>query len=60
MRKLLSNFTNEGPTEDEIDFINSKLTTDIGSNIPGDITYAAFRNINRCAINEAIFRNILK
>ena len=54
-RQLLSNFTNKGPTEDEIDFINSKLTTD-SSNIPGDVTYATFRNIDLCAINEEIFQ----
>ena len=57
--KLLSDFTNEGPTEDEIDFINSRLTTD-SSNIPGDVTYAIFRSIYCCAINEAILRNVLR
>ena len=35
------------------------MTTN-SSNIPGDVIYVTFRNINCCAINETTFRDVSK
>ena len=45
MRTTTISFQNEGRTEDKIEFINSKLTTN-SSNIPVDVTYATCQNNN--------------
>ena len=56
---ILSKFRSDGPSQGDVDFINSKVIED-GTEIPANATYAVYKNKNRCAINEAIFKKYLE
>ena len=57
--ELLERFSNDGPTDNDIDFINSKIVTD-DDQIPEDAIYGVYYNTNRTAINEGIFNKHLQ
>ena len=57
--EILSKFRTDGPTQGDVDFINSKVIED-STQLPENATYAVFKNKNRCAINEAIFKKYLE
>ena len=56
--ELLERFSNDGSTDNNIDFINSKIVTD-DDQIPEDAIYGVYYNTNRTAINEGIFNKHL-
>lgn len=56
--ELLERFSNDGPTDNDINFINSKIVTD-DNEIPEDAIYGVYYNTNRTAINEGIFNKHL-
>ena len=56
---ILSKFRSDGPSQRDVDFINSKVIED-STQIPENATYAVFKNKNRCTINEAIFKKYLE
>ena len=51
---LLMRFRNGTLTEKDIDTIN-KCVVDNEDNIPADVTYATYRNVDRAAINNGLF-----
>ena len=54
--KLLYRFRNGEVTEEDIDFINSRIV-DINTKLPSNIKYATYYNRDRDAINTALFEN---
>ncbi|KAG7345494.1 hypothetical protein IV203_033025 [Nitzschia inconspicua] len=57
--KLLERFRDKGPTTDEVALINSRVVGShkgsLEKNIPPDAVYAIKTNVDRMAINDAIF-----
>ncbi|KAG7374217.1 PIF1-like helicase [Nitzschia inconspicua] len=57
--KLLERFRDKGPTTDEVAIINSRVVGShkgpLENNIPPDAVYATKTNVDRMAINDAIF-----
>ncbi|KAG7368547.1 PIF1-like helicase [Nitzschia inconspicua] len=62
--KLLERFRDKGPTTDEVAVINSRVVGShkgpLEKNIPPDAVYATKTNVDRMAINDAIFVNHLE
>ena len=56
---LLARFRDEGPTEEDVAKINTRLVvSDNGpsfEDIPGDVAYAVANNIDRMAVNDGVF-----
>ena len=61
--KLLSRIREEGGTQDDIDYINTRLVWESNgiseTDIPHDTVYATKNNVDRSAINEGIFSRFL-
>ena len=56
---ILSKFRSDGPSQRDVDFINTKVVED-STQMPENATYAVYKNRNRCAINEATFKKYLE
>ena len=62
--KLLQRFQRNGPTLDDVKMINARVIEDSNdlkeSDIPDDICYAVRTNIDRNAINNAVFKKVVE
>ena len=60
--KLLQRFRRNGPTLDDVKMINARVIEDSNdlkeSDIPDDICYAVRTNMDRNAINDAVFKKL--
>ena len=60
---LLARFRQDGPSNEDVQLLNTRvIDTELGPSedeIPKDVTYAVKTNLDRAAINDAIFANHL-
>jgi hypothetical protein len=57
--QILQHLRSSGPTKSQVEFINSRIVGPF-SELPENIAYATYNNIDKCSINEGIFSEFLK